>query len=46
MFCYQCEQSAGGTGCMKVGLCGKDEDIHSLQNMIIFGLKGMAASLL
>jgi len=27
MFCYQCEQTAGGTGCTKVSVCGKDEDI-------------------
>ncbi len=43
MFCYQCEQTAGGTGCTKVGVCGKDEDIQSLQDMLIFGLKGIAA---
>ncbi len=43
MFCYQCEQTAGGTGCTKVGVCGKDEDIASLQDMLIFGLKGIAA---
>jgi hydroxylamine reductase len=43
MFCYQCEQTAGGTGCTKVGVCGKNEDIQSLQDMLIFGLKGIAA---
>ncbi|GAG51267.1 unnamed protein product, partial [marine sediment metagenome] len=43
MFCYQCEQTAGGTGCTKVGVCGKDEDIQSLQDILIFGLKGIAA---
>ena len=43
MFCYQCEQAAGGTGCTKVGVCGKDEDIQSLQDTLIFGLKGIAA---
>ncbi len=43
MFCYQCEQTAGGTGCTKVGVCGKDEDIQSLQDTLIFGLKGIAA---
>jgi hydroxylamine reductase len=43
MFCYQCEQAAGGTGCTKVGVCGKDEDIQSLQEILIFGLKGIAA---
>ncbi len=43
MFCYQCEQTAGGVGCTKVGVCGKDPDIQSLQDMLIFGLKGIAA---
>jgi hydroxylamine reductase len=43
MFCYQCEQAAGCTGCTKVGVCGKDEDIQSLQDTLIFGLKGIAA---
>ncbi len=43
MFCYQCEQTAGGTGCTKVGVCGKNEDIASLQDALIIGLKGVAA---
>ena len=43
MFCYQCEQTAGGTGCTKKGVCGKDEDIQSLQDILVFGLKGIAA---
>ncbi|MCE5340336.1 MAG: hydroxylamine reductase [Planctomycetaceae bacterium] len=43
MFCYQCEQTAGGTGCTKTGVCGKDPDIQSLQDILVFGLKGIAA---
>lgn len=43
MFCYQCEQTANGTGCTKIGVCGKDPDIQSLQDLLIFGLKGIAA---
>ena len=43
MFCYQCEQTAGGSGCTKVGVCGKNEDIQSLQDTLLFGLKGIAA---
>ena len=43
MFCYQCEQTAGGQGCTKMGVCGKSEDIASLQDTLIFGLKGIAA---
>lgn len=43
MFCYQCEQTAGGNSCTKVGVCGKNEDIQSLQDLLLFGLKGIAA---
>jgi len=43
MFCYQCEQTAKGTGCTSVGVCGKDEDIASLQDTLIIALKGVAA---
>ena len=44
MFCYQCEQTSGGVGCvLKVGVCGKNEDISSLQDTLIYGLKGVAA---
>ncbi|RXI97836.1 hydroxylamine reductase [Anaerobacillus alkaliphilus] len=42
MFCYQCEQTPTG-GCTVIGVCGKNEDIASLQDTIIFGLKGVAA---
>ncbi|MBE0596420.1 MAG: hydroxylamine reductase [Desulfuromonadales bacterium] len=42
MFCYQCEQAAGGTGCTKVGVCGKQPDVAALQDLIVWGLKGMA----
>lgn len=44
MFCNQCEQSSHGTGCVhSPGVCGKDADIQSLQETILYGLKGMAA---
>ncbi|WP_027416838.1 hydroxylamine reductase [Aneurinibacillus terranovensis] len=42
MFCYQCEQTPSG-GCNVIGVCGKNEDIASLQDTIIFALKGIAA---
>lgn len=42
MFCYQCEQTPSG-GCKVIGVCGKDETIASLQDTMIFGLKGIAA---
>ena len=43
MFCYQCEQSMEGGCHKKIGVCGKKEDIASLQDITIFGLKGVAA---
>ena len=44
MFCNQCEQASRGIGCSNsVGVCGKDADVQSLQDIILFGLKGMAA---
>ena len=44
MFCNQCEQTARGTGCaVSPGVCGKNEDVQSLQETLLYGLKGMAA---
>lgn len=44
MFCNQCEQTAHGTGCaMSPGVCSKDQDVQSLQETLLYGLKGMAA---
>ena len=44
MFCNQCEQAACGTGCTgDYGVCGKDEDVQSLQETLLYGIKGMAA---
>ena len=44
MFCNQCEQTMGGCGCShSPGICGKDADVQSLQETILYGLKGMAA---
>jgi hydroxylamine reductase len=43
MFCYQCEQTAGGTGCTRSGVCGKSPTVAALQDLLIFGLKGVAA---
>lgn len=46
MFCYQCEMSqkggCGSTGAV-VGTCGKDENLSRLQDIMIFGLKGLSA---
>lgn len=44
MFCNQCEQTILGKGCSNgVGVCGKNEDVQSLQETLLYGLKGMAA---
>jgi len=42
MFCYQCEQTAKGEGCTKVGVCGKPHDVATLQDLLIYILKGLA----
>ena len=43
MFCYQCQEANKNIGCVKRGVCGKNEDIASLQDALIFSLKGIAA---
>ncbi len=42
MFCYQCEQTAKGEGCTKIGVCGKPHDVASLQDLLVHALKGLA----
>lgn len=42
MFCYQCEQTAGGKGCTKLGVCGKTPEIANLQDLLIYQLKGIS----
>ena len=43
MFCYQCSQTAKGTGCTVRGVCGKEPTVARLQDNLIFALKGMSA---
>ena len=43
MFCNQCEQTANGVGCVDLGVCGKDPDMQALQELLLYGVKGMAA---
>ncbi len=43
MFCDQCEQTDHGVGCVDRGVCGKNPDIESLQKILLYGVKGMAA---
>ncbi|WP_346917201.1 hydroxylamine reductase [Clostridium sp.] len=42
MFCYQCEQTVGGKGCTKLGVCGKTPEISNLQDLLIYQLKGIS----
>ncbi len=45
MFCYQCSQTAKGTGCTLKGVCGKDATIARLQDNLLFAIKGISAYL-
>jgi hydroxylamine reductase len=42
MFCYQCEQTAKGTGCTIQGVCGKDPEVATLQDLLVYAVKGMS----
>ncbi len=42
MFCYQCEQTSQGQGCQVVGVCGKDENTATLQDLLIHAVKGIS----
>ena len=42
MFCYQCEQTAKSVACTVKGVCGKEDEIASLQDALIYSLKGLA----
>ncbi len=43
MFCYQCQETARGTGCTVRGVCGKSADVANLQDLLIYTLKGISA---
>lgn len=42
MFCYQCEQTMGGKGCTKIGICGKTSEVAALQDLLVYTLKGLS----
>jgi hydroxylamine reductase len=42
MFCYQCQETAHGTGCTKMGVCGKKEDVANLQDLLVWVSKGIS----
>ncbi len=41
MFCYQCEQTAKGEGCVKSGVCGKLPDVAALQDLLVYIMMGL-----
>ncbi len=43
MFCYQCQETAGCTGCTKFGVCGKSPDLSRMQDLLIYVTKGLSA---
>ncbi|MGO5082178.1 hydroxylamine reductase [Oscillospiraceae bacterium LCP25S3_E4] len=43
MFCYQCQETAGCSGCTQVGVCGKKPDVAAMQDLLIYVTKGISA---
>ena len=43
MFCYQCQETAGCTGCTRVGVCGKGADVAAMQDLLVYVTKGLSA---
>ena len=42
MFCFQCQETAGCTGCTKFGVCGKSPDLARMQDLLIYTTKGLS----
>lgn len=43
MFCYQCQETAGCTGCTVSGVCGKKPDVAGMQDLLVYVTKGLSA---
>ena len=43
MFCYQCQETAGCSGCTRMGVCGKTPETAALQDLLVYVTKGLAA---
>lgn len=43
MFCYQCQETAGGKGCTRAGVCGKSPETAKLQDLLVYVTRGLAA---
>ena len=42
MFCYQCQETARGTGCTKVGVCGKRPELSGMLDLLVYATKGLS----
>ncbi len=42
MFCYQCQETAKNTGCTIKGVCGKNEEVAKLQDLLVYSVKGIS----
>ena len=42
MFCFQCQETAGCTGCTKFGVCGKSPELANMQDLLIYVTKGLS----
>ena len=43
MFCYQCQETVGCKGCTVSGVCGKTPDVAAMQDLLVYGTKGLSA---
>lgn len=43
MFCYQCQETAGCSGCTRMGVCGKTPQVAAMQDLLIWVTKGLSA---
>ena len=43
MFCYQCQETAGGKACTVQGVCGKKPDVAEMQDLLVYVTKGLSA---
>lgn len=42
MFCYQCEQTAKGEACTRMGVCGKEPQVAALQDLLVYAIQGLS----
>lgn len=42
MFCYQCQETAAGSGCTQSGVCGKNPEVAAMQDLLVYVTKGLS----